>query len=103
MLATNLALVIRPDATFDVIDWPADGATLRTLYTALNCDYVDMVDVSPELSMWLDDSGITIGSPVNIPATNHRGDTIGLTREQCDMVLGIIGIETPTIPHQHTK
>ncbi|MCF3965385.1 DUF3846 domain-containing protein [Streptomyces fuscigenes] len=128
MPATNLALVIRPDASFDVIDWPEEmRSTLYTLYTALRCDHVDVVDVSPELSMWLDGSGITIGVPIDVPATklyavangrahqfyygtvvitggvDRHGDTIGLTREQCEMVLGMIGIEIPEIPHQHTK
>ncbi|MFD9099417.1 DUF3846 domain-containing protein [Streptomyces collinus] len=118
MSAAGFALVLRPDASFEITEWPGDStANLRTLYTAIGCTHVDVVDLSPKVSMWLDDDGIHTGAPVNKWATllyaitaplhqnyygtavftggpDAQGDTTGLTRDSCDALLELAGIET---------
>ncbi|PWI05449.1 hypothetical protein DIZ27_39375 [Streptomyces sp. NWU339] len=70
MSAACFALVLRPDASFQAIEWPADSAAgLRSLYTEVDCTNIAVVDLSPKVSMWLDDEGILNGSPVNKWAT----------------------------------
>ncbi|MFD9545443.1 DUF3846 domain-containing protein [Streptomyces sp. NPDC060022] len=105
-LTTPHALLLRTDGTFEVLDWPTGShAHLKTLYNAIGCHCVDAVDITPDLTMWLDDEGICVDSPVNVPATrlyaahqtlhqhyyghavitggtDRDGDTLGLTQEQ---------------------
>ncbi|MGW3361039.1 DUF3846 domain-containing protein [Streptomyces bungoensis] len=126
MSAAGFALVLRPDASFHVIEWPADSAAgLRTLYTEVGCTNIAVVDLSPQVSMWLDDEGILNGSPVNTWATtlyavtapvhqnyhgtavytggtDTRGNTTGLTLDRCTALLELAGIDVPTIPHPRT-
>ncbi|MDT0432911.1 DUF3846 domain-containing protein [Streptomyces salyersiae] len=104
----SLALLLRTDGSFDLLDWPKKNdncAHLRTLYQAIGCDTVAAVDMAPGLTMWLDDMGICNEAPVNAWATrlyaayqtprqmfygvavitggpDRHGDTRGLTREQ---------------------
>lgn len=101
---TRYALLVRPDGFFQVLDWPG-SSSLRTLYRAIDCRAVDVADITPKLSMWVDDEGIINGSGVNVPATSlfqrhrtppqpyfgnavftggtdSRGDTLGLTQDQ---------------------
>ena len=126
MSATEFALVLRPDASFSVIEWPRTGNTLSILYREIECNSITVVDLSSEVSMWLDDEGILKGSPVNIPVltlyalsapvhqsyhgtavftggTDARGDTKGLTLENCRALLKLAGIGVPTIPAPHTN
>ncbi|MFI1004946.1 DUF3846 domain-containing protein [Streptomyces galbus] len=120
------ALVLRPDASFDVIEWNSTGDTLSTLYREICCLSIAVVDLSPELSMWLDDEGMTKNRAVNIPALriyalsapihqsyhgtavftggpDARGDTKGLTLDQCHALLKLAGIDAPTIPDPRTN
>ncbi|MFI5752423.1 DUF3846 domain-containing protein [Streptomyces sp. NPDC051644] len=107
----HFALLIRPDFTFKIIDWPTkSGNTLKTLYREIECDLVAAVDITTKLTMWVDDEGICKGSPVNEPATrlyalyqplhqpyygnavftgglDHEGNTLGLNEDQAITVL----------------
>ncbi|MEV0453548.1 DUF3846 domain-containing protein [Streptomyces sp. NPDC050600] len=128
---TAYALLVRPDGFFQVLDWPTDSAkTLETLRTAIECNMVDVADITADLSMWIDDEGMLTESPYqNVPAfllyahygaprqayfgnavftggTDANGDTLGLTE---DAVLGLLlnllrlMHELPRIPAQRTK
>ncbi|WP_326683082.1 DUF3846 domain-containing protein [Streptomyces sp. NBC_01237] len=63
-----LALRLEADGRFMLIEWPAAG-TLQVLYTAIGCQTITAVDISPQLTMWLDDTGVYSGAPVNSGAT----------------------------------
>ncbi|MGW0574360.1 DUF3846 domain-containing protein [Streptomyces tauricus] len=125
MSAARYALVLHPDASFQAIEWPSNStAGLRALYAEIGCTCITVVDLSSKVSMWLDDEGIINGSPVNqwattvysatAPAhqkyhgtavftgTDARGNTTGLTRDNCDALLELAGIEIPAFPHQRT-
>ncbi|MYS39657.1 uncharacterized protein DUF3846 [Streptomyces sp. KhCrAH-43] len=101
---TRHALLVRPDGFFQVLDWPGESS-LQTLYRAIDCRAVDVADITPTLSMWVDDEGAINGCRVNVPATHlfqahgtprqayfgnavftggtdSRGDTLGLTQDQ---------------------
>ncbi|MGW8769010.1 DUF3846 domain-containing protein [Streptomyces sp. NPDC055815] len=105
--ATSYALLVLPDGMFKVIDWPANsGETLKTLRTEIECSMVDVVDITPNLSMWIDDEGLYSENPyVNVAAsylfsryatphqpylgnavftggTDKDGDTLGLSEDQ---------------------
>ncbi|MEU5825641.1 DUF3846 domain-containing protein [Streptomyces sp. NPDC047803] len=98
------ALLVRPDGFFQVLDWPGESS-LQTLYRAIDCQAVDVADITPTLSMWVDDEGAINGCRVNVPATHlfqahgtprqayfgnavftggtdPEGDTLGLTEDQ---------------------
>ncbi|MFJ3973338.1 DUF3846 domain-containing protein [Streptomyces parvus] len=62
----NHALILRTNGEFEIIDWPASG-TLETLRTAIGCDYVQAVNISPRLTIWMDEDGT--GKHVNHAAT----------------------------------
>ncbi|MFH9590675.1 DUF3846 domain-containing protein [Streptomyces luteogriseus] len=120
-MSAAFALVLRPDSSFDVIEWRSTGDTLNTLYREIDCTSIAVVDLSSEVSMWLDDEGMFKNSPVNIPALtlyaisapvhqsyhgtavftggpDARGDTTGLTLDQCRALLKLAGINAPTVP-----
>ncbi|MFD3641563.1 DUF3846 domain-containing protein [Streptomyces sp. NBUL23] len=103
----NHALILRTNGEFEIIDWPETGASvhLEILYRAIECHAVDVVDISPTLSMWLNDEGLLTGSPVNRTATilyalhneptqhyvgdvvvtggtDRHGETLGLTKDE---------------------
>ncbi|MEU6460109.1 DUF3846 domain-containing protein [Streptomyces sp. NPDC047065] len=68
------ALVVRVDGNFELIDWPTkSGNTLNTLYKAIECERVDVVDVTSRFSMWLDDEGLANGAPINEYASRLYG------------------------------
>ncbi|MGV9903385.1 DUF3846 domain-containing protein [Streptomyces sp. NPDC003388] len=126
-MSAGFALVLRPDASFEITEWPGNSrANLRTLYTAIGCTRVDVVDLSSKVSMWLDDDGMHTGAPVNRWATmlyaitaplhqhyygtavftggpDTQGDTTGLTLDRCAALLALAGIDVPTIPHPRTN
>ncbi|MFD8251317.1 DUF3846 domain-containing protein [Streptomyces werraensis] len=100
----SYALLLRPNASFTVLDWPTTGQ-LPVLYDAIGCTYVDAVDVTAHITMWLDDEGCLNGSAPNLPAlnlfstfnephqpywgnvvftggTDRNGDTLGLTKDE---------------------
>ncbi|MFI1532658.1 DUF3846 domain-containing protein [Streptomyces griseus] len=64
----RFALALYADGTFQMIDWPTTR-TLQTLYTEIGCQNVTAVDMSDDLTMWLDDEGLINGAPVNVGAT----------------------------------
>ncbi|MEU8701679.1 DUF3846 domain-containing protein [Streptomyces sp. NPDC048680] len=120
------ALILRTDGSFQAIDWPTDGH-LNILYTGIGCTAVDAVDVSPTLTMWIDDEGLINGSPVNRPATilyainkephqhyhgnvvitggtDRHGETLGLTEDQVTSLVEFhLTFATAAVPAQRTE
>ncbi len=47
MSAAGFALILRPDTSFQIIEWPRESAAgLRSLYTEIGCTNVAVVDLS---------------------------------------------------------
>ncbi|MFF2902738.1 DUF3846 domain-containing protein [Streptomyces sp. NPDC057966] len=72
----HFALLIRPDYTFKILDWPSTSEsrdTLKTLYREIECSLVAAVDITSKLTMWVDDEGICKNLPANAPATRLYG------------------------------
>ncbi|MFE6189147.1 DUF3846 domain-containing protein [Streptomyces sp. NPDC056465] len=115
------ALLLRTDGSFELIDWPTDGQ-LNALYQVISCQNIDAVDITDQLTMWLDDEGAINGSPVNRAATllyaahrpphqryhghavitggtDRHGNTLGLTQDQTaelvEFHLGNSGLKIP--------
>ncbi|UUA11615.1 MULTISPECIES: DUF3846 domain-containing protein [Streptomyces] len=126
MSAARFALVLRPDASFSVIEWPHSTDNLNTLYCEIGCTSIAAVDLSPKVCMWLDDEGLLKNSPINhlamllysISAPIHqayhgtavftggpdaRGNTKGLTLDRCNALLELAGIDAPTVPNARTS
>ncbi|MFC9035425.1 DUF3846 domain-containing protein [Streptomyces arboris] len=119
----NHALILRTNGEFEIIDWPK-GNHLPILYTGIGCTHVDAVDISPRLSMWIDDSGLINGSPVNRAATilyaihqephqhyhgdviitggvDHEGETLGLTNDEIASLIEFhLTFTTVSVPGQ---
>ncbi|MET9097192.1 DUF3846 domain-containing protein [Streptomyces cyaneofuscatus] len=118
------ALILRTNGEFEIIDWPATGARshLETLYRAIDCHAVDAVEISPTLTMWLNDEGVITGAPINRSATilyalhneptqhyvgnvvltggiDRHGETLGLTNDEIaalvEMHLTFIPVTVP--------
>ncbi|MEU3708363.1 DUF3846 domain-containing protein [Streptomyces anulatus] len=116
------ALLIRTDGSFELLDWP-ERDQLGALYRAIGCQNIDAVDITTELTMWLDDEGLINGSAVNRSATllyaahrpphqryhgdavitggtDRHGNTLGLTPDQVarliEMHLSTVGVNIPT-------
>ncbi|MET9957236.1 DUF3846 domain-containing protein [Streptomyces sp. NPDC006339] len=128
---TAYALLVRPDGFFQLLDWPSDPTkSLDTLRTAIECDVVDVADITADLSMWIDDEGMLIDNPnENVPAfrlfacyrtpcqryfgnavftggTDADGDTVGLTEDAVlDLLLNHLRFLTELlrVPTQRTK
>ncbi|MFH8797550.1 DUF3846 domain-containing protein [Streptomyces sp. NPDC017941] len=105
MSVDSFAVLVRPDGSFRLIDWPTDPAKTSTVIRAVvDCRFFDVVQVTRDLSMWLDDEGI-LTAPINFAATwlyalhqpphqhyhgralftggaDAQGDTLGLTADQ---------------------
>lgn len=120
------ALLLRTSGPFEVLDWP-QKKSLQTLYAAIDCQTVDAVDLSDQLTMWIDDEGAINGSPVNRAATllyaahrpphqhyyghavitggtDHHGNTLGLTQDQTTALIEFHLTQTSAnIPTQRTK
>ncbi|MGP3749826.1 DUF3846 domain-containing protein [Streptomyces sp. IBSNAI001] len=102
-------------------NWPKENQ-LNTLYRAISCQNIDAVDITDQLTMWLDDEGLINGAPLNRAATllyaTHRpphqhyhgravitggtdrhGNTLGLTEGQLvqliEFHLGNSGLKIP--------
>ncbi|GAA3015412.1 DUF3846 domain-containing protein [Streptomyces fulvorobeus] len=123
---SRYALIIRIDGSFQVIDWPTEGH-LPILYKGIGCTHVDAVDISPRLTMWIDDSGLIDGAPVNRAATilyaihrephqhyygdvvitggvDRHGETLGLTSEEIiNLVEFHLTFTSAEIPSQRAK
>jgi hypothetical protein len=71
------AFVLHPDGEFEKLDLPTKG-TLHEMYRALGCSCVDVVSLTANLDMWIDDEGLLTGRPLNPAATalaRHYGYT----------------------------
>jgi hypothetical protein len=102
-------LLIKPDGTVTDVELPS-GDSLQAMYAAIGCRAVDVVRLTTQLDMWIDDEGLWTQIP-NQPATAlarrygctsqayhgpalitgfdpGTGDTTGLTPDQVRAVLG---------------
>ncbi|MFJ8982551.1 DUF3846 domain-containing protein [Streptomyces sp. NPDC102282] len=124
----RLVLRLEADGRFELIEWPRPGGgTLNTLHTAIGCRAVDAVDISDDLTMWLDDEGTVTGLPVNYGATalyaahkpphqtyhgtvvitggtDRHGDTLPLTTDQVMAIVEFhLSHTAVVIPAQRTN
>ena len=52
------AVRISPDGALNEIALPSGDGCLHTLYREIGCGSVDLVRLTPQLDMWLDDEGM---------------------------------------------
>ncbi|MFE0790394.1 hypothetical protein [Streptomyces mutabilis] len=124
-MSEAFALVLRPDASFKVVEFSGDSpADLGTIYREIDSPSIAVMDLSPKLSVWLDDDRIT-GGALNRPAiaihaatifvphdyygtavytgTDAENRTTGLTLDNCAALLELAGIDVPMVPHPRTS
>ncbi|MGW5804054.1 DUF3846 domain-containing protein [Streptomyces bacillaris] len=123
-MSNAYAFILRTNGEFEIIDWPTSG-TLETLRTAIGCDYVEAVTISPRLTLWMDENGR--GKPVNHASTllqvihtepqgfhygttvvtagpDSEGTTQGLTQDDVTgLAAFFLTIAGTRIPTQRTK
>ncbi|MEV6654779.1 DUF3846 domain-containing protein [Streptomyces sp. NPDC051219] len=69
MTRTPDALLITPEADIVPVNLPADSESrLTVMYSVIRCERVDVVGLTSQLDMWLDDEGL-YNHPVNKLAT----------------------------------
>lgn len=123
-MSDAFALILHPDASFKVVEFSGDSpADLGTIYREIDSPSIAVMDLSPKLSVWLDDDRVTGGTlnrpAIAIPAatilvphdyygtavytgTDAENRTTGLTLDNCAALLELAGIDVPTIPHPRT-
>jgi len=69
MSLTTPAVSVNPDGEVREVDLGAGADQLGALYRAIGCDVLDLLTVTPQLLLWVDDKGVVNGSPVNTVAT----------------------------------
>ncbi|WP_433585360.1 DUF3846 domain-containing protein [Microbacterium hydrocarbonoxydans] len=71
---TVSALVLRPDTdALEAVELKPDRGNdthLLSLYSALGCQWVDVIRLTDDIDAWLDDEGRVNGAPDNVTATN---------------------------------
>ncbi|THA53268.1 DUF3846 domain-containing protein [Streptomyces sp. A1136] len=105
MTIATFALLVTPEAEVIPVDLPADtGERLTAMYSLIHCDNVDVVALTDQLDMWLDDEGLytqrvnplatlfagrfgrtyqSYHGPVLLTGgANSEGDTLPLTKDQ---------------------
>ncbi|GHB11914.1 hypothetical protein GCM10010330_77440 [Streptomyces tendae] len=123
-MSATFALVLRPDASFKIVEFSGNSPTdISTIYSEIDSPNIAVMDLSPKISVWLDDDGNN-GSELNRPAiaihaatilvsheyygttvytgTDPKNRTTGLTLDNCAALLELAGIDTPTVPHPRT-
>lgn len=65
-------LSVDVDGAVEVVEWPADGGGLAVLQRAVG-GCVELVQLGPELSMWLNEEGRLNGSERNLVASLLAG------------------------------
>lgn len=77
------AILIDPNThTVSLIDLPA--ANLAAMYAAIGCDTVDLVRITEELDLWVDDEGLLVAEPLlwKFPGTSpYAGKGLLLTSD----------------------
>ena len=63
------AVPVNPDGDVRELDLGGGADQLVALYRAIGCETPDMLTVTPQLQMWVDDQGVVNGSAVNPIAT----------------------------------
>ncbi|MDQ8707586.1 DUF3846 domain-containing protein [Streptomyces sp. LHD-70] len=63
------ALLLRTDGTFTLLDWPTTPIPFEAIYTAINCDQIEPVTITPALTLWLDEDAPAKGAALNMHAT----------------------------------
>ncbi|KKD11009.1 DUF3846 domain-containing protein [Streptomyces lividans] len=125
-MSARFALVIHSTRSFEVIEFAGhSSASLSALYDKVDSPNITVVDLSPELSVWLDEDGYgdhnapatavrtaiaaASGDPDEDQGQDHYGtavftgidsqdDTSGLTLDTCHALLKLAGIDVPPIP-----
>ncbi|MFF7558265.1 hypothetical protein ACFZA9_35835 [Streptomyces olivaceus] len=123
-MSAAFALVLRPDASFKVVEFSGNSpADINTIFSEINSPNIAVMDLSPKISVWLDDDGINVTS-LNRPAiaihaatilvshdyygtavytgTDAQNRTTGLTLDNCAALLELAGIDMPMVPHPRT-
>src|SRR5215475_4686667 len=98
----SCALVLDPNGGIREIDL-SEGDSLPAMYAAIGCHTVDVVRLTTQLDMWIDDDGLYTQPPNRVAAAlarsygrtsqayhgpavvagvNGQGDTINLTEDQ---------------------
>ncbi|WP_333734973.1 hypothetical protein [Streptomyces sp. IBSBF 3010] len=129
MSEARFALIIRPDCSFDVIDWPAElAAGLNTLAREFTTTRIAEFRLWQDLSLWTDSYATHETAPINCAVTgvhcalgydseNYYGPAAftggltctadgthsGLTLKECHELLKLTGIDVPTMPKPRTK
>jgi hypothetical protein len=66
---TTRAVAVDPSGDVRDIDLGSGHGQIDALYRAIGSHHLDMLTVTPQLLMWVDDQGLVTGSPVNPVAT----------------------------------
>jgi Domain of unknown function (DUF3846) len=69
------AVAVDPDGGVRELDLGAGAAQIDALYRAIGSTTLDMLTVTPQLLMWVDDQGVVKGSAVNTVATELVSQT----------------------------
>lgn len=85
------ALVLDTDGGLREVILPADSH-LQAMYTAIGCQFVDVVAIAPDLDMWVDDNGYGV-EPVNVAATQLKDLLVGHTQMYYGAALFTGGID----------
>lgn len=106
MTTTIRTLVVKPEG--NVTDQELTGERFSdAISTAIECDYFDIVRLTHDIDLFVDDSGLINGSPLNLVATviahcfganiaifgtavaagtNDEGDTLPLRADQINLI-----------------
>ncbi|GAB1325662.1 DUF3846 domain-containing protein [Streptomyces sennicomposti] len=124
-MSAAFALVLRPDASFKAIEFSGDSpAGLSAIYSEIDSPNIAVMDLSPRVSVWLDDDAIN-GAALNRPAKaihaattlvphdyygtvvytgiDAQNRTTGLTLDRCTVLLELAGIDAPETLHERTS
>lgn len=105
MTRTPDALLITPGADIVPVNLPADSdARLTVMRAVIRCDMVDVVGLTSQLDMWLDDEGL-YNHPVNKLAT-ALAIRFGFTRQDYHgpvLLTGGADAEGETVPLSKDK
>lgn len=77
--STIAALRLRADGILDEVTVSRD-TLLSDMYRLIGCSVIEPVDLTSEVTMWLDEEGMLTGVPANLTATRAAG-AVGLSHQ----------------------
>lgn len=101
------AILIRTDGTVDNVELSSEGGALNTMYESIGCRSVDVVRLTGQIDMWVDDEGMYTQSlnplatllarrygrvhqgyfgPALIAGFTADGETVNLTDDQANAI-----------------